>query len=171
MTEEKKGRGRPKGAPNKPKLELITKREELLPHADAYEIMCQANIVAQKEPELAAQGLQVFNDKNAAIRPTLMWAFNDDIVSTLPEGTTPFNANSAPGTDLTESSLKFEARKFKYFTTEQISPLRRETMWIELLESIAPMEAKMIDLVKDGHWPFKNITKDIAQMAFPNDIK
>ena len=41
MTETtKKGRGRPKGAPNKPKLELITERVELPKDADAYEILC-----------------------------------------------------------------------------------------------------------------------------------
>jgi hypothetical protein len=33
------------------------------------------------------------------------------------------------------------------------------------------MEAKLIDLVKDGVWPFKNITKDVATKAFPEVIK
>ena len=51
MTEKKRGRGRPKGAPNKPKMKLITERQELQNNADAYEILCQANIVAEKEPE------------------------------------------------------------------------------------------------------------------------
>ena len=43
---EKRGRGRPKGAPNKPLMKLITERKELLGNADVYEILCQANIVA-----------------------------------------------------------------------------------------------------------------------------
>ena len=47
MTEKKKGRGRPKGAPNKPKMELVTERVELTNDADVYEILCQANIVAE----------------------------------------------------------------------------------------------------------------------------
>ncbi len=38
-TEKKKGRGRPKGAPNKPKLELITERQTLTKDADTYEIL------------------------------------------------------------------------------------------------------------------------------------
>ena len=42
---EKKGRGRPKGAPNKPKMKLVTERVTLQNDADAYEILCQANIV------------------------------------------------------------------------------------------------------------------------------
>jgi hypothetical protein len=172
MTEEKKrGRGRPAGAPNKPKLKLITKKQDLLPSADAYEIFCQADIVAKKDPKLAVQGLQVFNQRNASIKPILMWVYRDDIQSKLPEGTTPYNDNGAPASDLTETALKFEHKKFQYFVTEQIPPARRETMWIELLEGIPTMEAKMIDLVKDGTWPFKNVTKEIAKNAFPEDIR
>ena len=61
-----------------------------------------------------------------------------------------------------------EYKKFKYFVTEQIPSLRRETMWIELLEGIPAKEAEMIDLVKDKVNPFKNITKEIAVKAFPD---
>lgn len=166
MTEKKRGRGRPKGAPNKPVLELITERQELQNNADVYEILCQANIVAEESVDLAVQGLQVFNDRNGAIKPVLQWMFDTNISSTLPEGITPYKSNDAPATDLTETSLRFEHKLFKYFVTEQIPVVKREHMWIGLLEGIPSMEAKLIDLVKDGKWPFKNITKDIAKKAF-----
>ena len=39
-TEQKRGRGRPKGAPNKPVMELITERQNLTMNADVYEILC-----------------------------------------------------------------------------------------------------------------------------------
>ena len=42
-------------------------------------------------------------------------------------------------------------------------------MWIQLLEGIPAKEAEMIDLVKDKVNPFKNLTKEIAQKAFPNE--
>jgi hypothetical protein len=166
MTEKKRGRGRPKGAPNKPVLELITERQELQNNADVYEILCQANIVAEESVDLAVQGLQVFNNRNGAIKPVLQWMFDTNISSTLPEGITPYKSNDAPATDLTETSLRFEHKLFKYFVTEQIPVVKREHMWIGLLEGIPTMEAKLIDLVKDGKWPFKNITKDIAKKAF-----
>jgi hypothetical protein len=54
--------------------------------------------------------------------------------------------------------------------TEEVAPTRRETMWIQLLEGIPAKEAELMDLIKDGYWPFKNITKDIAQKAFPEHI-
>jgi len=166
MTTEKRGRGRPKGAPNKPVMELITERKELMGNADVFEILCQANIVAQESADLAVQGLQVFNTRNGAVKPVLQWAFDVNINSTLPEGKTPYGKNDAPATDLTETSLRFEHKLFKYFVTEQIPVVKREHMWIGLLEGIPKEEAELIDLVKDGKWPFKNITKEIAKKAF-----
>jgi hypothetical protein len=167
MTEKKRGRGRPKGAPNKPKMKLITTRQELQNNADAYEILCQANIVAEKEPKLAVQGLQVFNGRNGAIKPLLQWAFDENINSTLPEGKTPYGSNAAPASDLTETSLRFEHKQFKYFVTEQVPSSKREALWIGLLEGIPKEEAEMLDLIKDGVWAFPNITKEIAKEAFP----
>jgi len=168
MTEKKRGRGRPKGAPNKPKMELITKREKLMKNADVFEILCQAELVAKDNEDNCINGLRVFNDTNGAVRPVLQWAFSDNIVSKLPDGKTPYTPNDAPASDLTESALRFEFRKFKYFVTEEVPQTRRETMWIELLESIPAKEAELMDLVKDKVWPFKNITKEIAEKAFPD---
>ena len=168
MSEKKRGRGRPKGSPNKPVMELITERVNLTKNADVYEILCQADIVAQEDEDKAAHGLKVFSETHAAVPRVCQWYFDSKINSTLPEGATPYNKNDAPASDLTETQLRFEFRKFKYFVTEEVPQVRRETMWIELLEGIPSKEAEMIDLVKDGKWPFKNVTLDIVKKAFPN---
>ena len=165
---EKRGRGRPKGAPNKPKMELITERVRLPKNADVYEILCQADLVAQENEDNAVNGLMTFAQTNGAIEKVLMWAFSDRITSKLPDGKTPYKPNDAPASDLSESALRFEFKKFKYFVTEEVPKARRETMWIELLESIPAKEAEMIDMVKDKVWPFRNITKEIAEKAFPD---
>ena len=130
MTEKKKGRGRPKGSPNKPLMELVSERTRLHNDADVYEILCQANLV--EEPEKAAHGIRVYNDRNNAVMKVLQWNFDSTINSTLPEGETPYRKNEAPDSDLFETSLRFEHKMFKYFVTEQIPQARRETMWIEL---------------------------------------
>ena len=168
MTEKKRGRGRPKGSPNKPVMELITERVNLTKNADVYEILCQADIVAQEDEDKAAHGLKVFSETNAAVPRVCQWYFDSKINSTLPEGATPYNKNDAPASDLTETQLRFEFRKFKYFVTEEVPQVRRETMWIELLEGIPNKEDEMIVLVKDGKWPFKNVTLDIVKNAFPH---
>ena len=104
-----------------------------------------------------------------AVAKVLMWLFNDNIKSLLPAGKTPYKPNDAPGPDLTETQLRFEFKKFKYFVTDQVPQVRRETMWIELLEGLPAKEAELMDLVKDKVNPFKHITKEIAQKAFPNE--
>ena len=170
MTEKKRGRGRPKGAPNKPKMELVTERKQLTNDADVYEIFCQANIVAEESEENAVNGLRTFNDRNGAVRFLLQWVYDDNIQSTLPKGKTPYNQDDSPATDLAPTSLRFEIRQFKYFVTEEIPQIRRETMWIQLLEGIPAKEAELLELVKEKVWPFKNITKELAQKAFPEHI-
>lgn len=168
MAEEKKrGRGRPKGAPNKPLMELETERKRLTQNADVFEILCQANIVAEESEDNAVNGLRVYNQRNAAVKSVLMWVFSDNIKSRLPEGKTPYTPNVAPASDLAENALRFEAKNFKYYVTDQLSANRREMMWIRLLESVNKNESELMDLVKDKKWPFKNITKSIAKKAFP----
>ena len=72
--------------------------------------------------------------------------------------------------DLTETSLRFEHRKFKYFVTEQVPKTRRETMWIQLLEGIPVREAELMELVKDKTNPFKNIDKKFVQSVFTDTV-
>ena len=117
MTTTKRVRGRPKGAPNKPKMELVTERINLPNGADVYEILCQAELVAKDNEDNAINGLRVFGENNGAVQPVLQWAFNDNIVSQLPEGKTPYKPNDAPDSDLTETSLRFEFRKFNHRIT------------------------------------------------------
>ena len=85
MTAKKRGRGRPKGAPNKPKMELITERQKLMKNADVFEILCQAELVAQDNEDFAINGLKVFSETNGAVKSVLQWAFSDNIISKLPD--------------------------------------------------------------------------------------
>jgi hypothetical protein len=165
MTEKKRGRGRPKGAPNKPLMDLPTERTNLTMNADVYEILGQANLV--EEVDKQAHGLKVYNDRNGAVSKVLKWAFDENINSTLPEGPTPYGTNQSPATDLTETSLRFEHKLFKYFVTEELPQLKREQMWVAMLEGIPAKEAEMMDLIHQGKFPFKNISEEAVKMAFP----
>lgn len=165
---EKKGRGRPKGSTNKPLMELSTERRRLTNDASVFAILEQCNLV--EEDEKAVNGLKHYAERNGAVLPVLQWIFDKNIVSRLPEGKTPYTPNPAPAEDLTESSLRFEFKKFKYFVNDELKDLKREHMWIELLEAIPPREAEMIDLIKDKKNPFKRITRELVDMAFPDVI-
>ena len=165
MTEKKRGRGRPKGAPNKPLMDLPTERTNLTNNADVYEILGQANLV--EEVDKQAHGLRVYNERNGAVQKVLKWAFDENINSTLPEGPTPYGQNESPASDLTETSLRFEHKLFKYFVTEELPQTKRESLWIGMLEGIPKREAEMMDLIHQGKFPFKNISEEAVKTAFP----
>ena len=89
----------------------------------------------------------------------------------LPEGVVPYNENEVPaGTDHT--SLRREFRHLYNFVqggNSELTPLRRETMFIQILEGLHPEEAKVLCLVKDKNLTSKyKITKDIVSDAYPD---
>ena len=54
---------------------------------------------------------------------------------------------------------------------DQLSSLRRESMFIQLLEGLHPEEADIICLVKDGQLNKKyKLTRDIVETAYPDII-
>lgn len=104
---------------------------------------------------------------NFALRTILQGAYDPRVVWLLPEGTPPFKRNEL--VDL-ESVLYAEARKLYLFVeggNQQLKPLRRETLFIELLESLAPADADLLCAVKDKKIPYKGITPQLVREAFP----
>ena len=51
----------------------------------------------------------------------------------------------------------------------QMKPIKRETLFIEFLESIDPDDAKMILSMKDKKSPYKGLTKKLITDTFPQD--
>ena len=116
-----------------------------------------------------AEKVKILQENNSqALRSLFIWNFDESVQSVVPEGDVPYTPNDAPGPDLAETQLRFEYRKFKYFVTNEVPQLKRETMWIELLEGIPAKEAELLDLVRKGENPFKNISKEIVKKAFPD---
>jgi hypothetical protein len=104
------------------------------------------------------------------IRTILQGAFDPRIKWLIPEGTPPFKVNQLVDQ---ENVLIKEARKLVYFVDgggNNLKPLKRETMFIEFLESLAPADAIMICAIKEKKLPWKGITVDIINEAYPNFI-
>ena len=53
-----------------------------------------------------------------------------------------------------------------------LSAIRRETMFIQMLEGLHPQEADILTLVKDGalERQFPKITKGVVDTAFPDIV-
>jgi len=107
-----------------------------------------------------------------ALRSILIWNFDQRVQSALPEGEVPYTPNDAPiGTEHTR--LVQEWRKFNYFVkgVTNTPQAKRETMFIQMLESLQEVEAELICLVKDKqlHKRYK-VTKVVVQVAFPDIV-
>ena len=107
------------------------------------------------------------------LKSLFIWNFDDTVISVVPEGDVPYKENEVPvGTDHT--SLRREYKHLYNFVrggNDGISSLRRETMFIQMLEGLHPEEAKILCLVKDKLLQTKyKISYDIVKDAYP-DIK
>ena len=106
-----------------------------------------------------------------ALKAMLLWNFDDTAVSVVPEGEVPYEKNDVPiGTDHT--SLRKEWKNLYHFVqggNNTLSPIRRETMFIQMLEGLHPDEADILCLVKDGRLSEKyKITKEVVGKAYPD---
>ena len=133
-----------------------------------------------------------------SVMAVLIWNFDESIVSLLPEGEVPYGNtredNSVTGSlsdkindavgmmresgsaslgsqDQGKASIRGEYTKFYNFLkggNNGLSGLRRETMFINILEGLHPLEAEILVLVKDKKLTDRyKITKDIVSAAYP----
>ena len=106
-----------------------------------------------------------------ALKAILIWNFDPTAISVLPEGPVPYKENEVPiGTDHT--SLRREWKNLYHFVkggNDRLSAIRRETMFVQMLEGLHPEEAKIVCLVKDKDLESKyKITYDMVQQAYPD---
>ena len=109
--------------------------------------------------------------RNDALVSILIWNFDETVISMIPEGDVPFTPNDSPeGTDHT--SLRREQRNLYHFVkggNDSLSKLRRESMFIQMLEGLHPNEARIVILAKDGrlHEDYA-VTYDQVAEAYPD---
>ena len=132
------------------------------------EILRKVSNAKTKEEKIAL--LRKHN--STALRQLLIINFDDSIVSMLPEGDVPYTPNDAPvGTD--HSRLEQEYRGlYRFFKggQDKLPALKRESMFVQLLEGLAGEEAELLVLCKDGRLneKYKRITKAVISEAFPS---
>ena len=113
--------------------------------------------------------LQEFD--SPALRAVLIWNFDESARSMLPDGDVPYSPNEAPkGTD--HNRLTSEYKNLYHFVkggNDSLAPLRRESMFIQLLERLHAEEAEVICLVKDKNLTNKyKLSRDVVAEAFPD---
>ena len=142
---------------------------KLLPNPFIQEIL---NLVNEQRSK--AKKIEILKEyETDALKSLFIWNFDPSVISMLPEGEVPFNKNEVPvGTDHT--SLRREYRQLYHFVkggNDQLSGLRRESMFIQMLEGLHPEEAEILCLVKDGQLNKKyKLTREIVETAYPDII-
>ena len=111
--------------------------------------------------------------ENDALKTLLIWNFDESIISLLPHGEVPYQPNESPlGVD--HSSLRRDYKNLYNFVkggNDSLSKIRRETIFIQILESLHPNEAEVLILVKDKNLEDKyDISLDIVQKAYPDIV-
>ena len=142
-------------------------RVKLPPNPFIHEILELASKQRTKAKKI--ETLREYADD--ALKAILIWNFDPTAISVLPEGPVPYKENEVPvGTDHT--SLRREWKNLYHFVkggNDRISAIRRETMFIQMLEGLHPDEVEIICLVKDKNLESEyKITYDMVVQAYPD---
>ena len=159
-----------------------------------YEIL---DIVSkQRSKAKKIEALQKY--KAPVLITLFVWNFDESVISMLPEGDVPYAAidgetgfkgtlsekiadavskmeeldtRSLGANDQGRTTIRAEFRKFYNFIkggNDSLSMLRRETMFINILSGLHPLEAEILCLCKDKKLGTKyNLTKEIVAEAYP----
>ena len=134
-----------------------------------------------------------------SLKAIFIWNFDETIISLLPSGEVPYSDVSEQGsfnstlsqkiedavykmgelgsqslgsTDQGKSSIRKEYTKFYNFVkggNDGLSSIRRETMFINILQGLHPLESEILCLTKDKNLETKyKISKDIVSQAYPD---
>jgi hypothetical protein len=104
---------------------------------------------------------------NSAIRTILKSIYDPQAIWALPEGSPPYTPCEFPHQ---EAMLYQEARRLYLFIeggNVNLTPLRRETMFVELLQTVDPMDAKLLLAAKEKTLPWKGLKAATVLQAYP----
>lgn len=115
-----------------------------------------------------ADALKNLASKEQAVAMVIEYIFNPNVKFDLPDGVPPYKP--LPKESDVQNALYRDVRRLQYFIKDrypQIKPLKRETMFIEMLESVDPDDAALLIAVKDKKSPYKGIDKKLIHKTFP----
>ena len=159
---------------------------------EVLQVVCKQRTKAKK-----IEALRKFD--HPALRSVLIWNFDTSLVSMLPDGDVPYasageqtaysgqlsdkigdavskmneiGSQSLGSQDQGRTTIRKEYKIFYNFLkggNDGLSKIRRETMFINLLEGLHPLEAEILCLCKDKKLDTKyKLTQAIIAEAYPN---
>lgn len=136
---------------------------------EIFEIL--EDVMKQKSRKDKIAKLQEYKNL-MALRDVLQGTFDERIQWNLPEGTPPYEASKP---ESHPSSLLKQHLQFKFFVkglreSERLMPVRRERIFIDMLESVHPKDAEILVSMINKKSPMKGLTVKLVQEAIPDLI-
>ena len=131
-----------------------------------HEILTKVNNAKDKPKKIEVLKKYDTNE----LRMFLKGAFDEKLEWLLPEGKPPYTVNEAPvGTEHTW--LKQEVKRMFHFLkggNPQLSQMKRDNMFIQMLEGLSEEEAKLLVWAKDNELNkhYKGLTANLIKEAF-----
>ena len=159
-------------ATKKPRT-VTVKKKTLPPNPMVHEIL-----EAVDSERVKAKKLEILRTNgDDSFKMTMIWNFDESVVSMLPEGNVPYqpvesDVQASIDKGLPQrSTIRNTARQFYRFVKggdDAMNKIKRESFFINILETLPPPEAEILVLVKDKALNTKyNITKELVAEAYP----
>ena len=152
---------------------VTVKKKELSPNPLVHELLeaVDSERVKAKKVNLLRQ------HGDDSFKMVMIWNFDPSVVSVLPEGGVPYQpvdtaelADKDKGVP-SRTTIRNCANQFYRFVKggdDQLNKIKRETIFINLLETLPQAEAEILILVKDKALGTKyGITQDLVTAAWP----
>tara|TARA_B100001250_G_scaffold143120_1_gene122470 strand:+ start:6611 stop:7096 length:486 start_codon:yes stop_codon:yes gene_type:complete len=114
---------------------------------------------------------------NDGMKMLFIWNFDESVISMLPEGPVPYqpvdgDQQADPEKGMPQrTTIRNGGRQFYRFVKggdDSLNKIKRESMFINLLETLHQEEAEILILVKDKQLGSKyGVTKELVAEAFP----
>jgi len=101
-----------------------------------------------------------------SLKALLQQNYHPDASWLIPPGAPPYNENQTSA----DTSLMYEAKKLDYYTSGQknIPMLKREAMFVTLLERLSPDEAEILIAIKDQKLSYRGLTYKLVKDTWPD---
>ena len=152
----------------KQEIGMTTTQGFVDPTVKTYTPLLSEVLTKVNNAKTKAQKVKILKEHDCLpLRQILIWAFDPNVESALPEGRPPFIENDAPeGTEHT--TLRKEGDKLYYYVKggmDSLQSMRREQMFVQLLEGLHKDEAELLCNVKDKrlHQVYKGLSKEVVK--------
>ena len=111
---------------------------------------------------------QILKDReNFATNAILQLNYHPDVKWKIPKGAPPYTPNE----NQADASLHYEVKKLDYYvdpSPHNLPMLRREAMFVQLLERLTPKDAKLLIDMKDKKISYKGLSYKLVRDTWPD---